>query len=173
MNLTDIPYVAQFRQGACGAAILEMLYGYYGLHVTQQEIFEKYASLELHGSGKYAISTDNIVEDARSRGFYAYWARANYEDTVKCIGVLRDMVRAQIPTIVCQKFTDEQPLLGHFRLILDVTPTSVVLHDPKQEIGGPRLEWSTEKFMDFWQPTGLNVTGGVYISISPYNIHTL
>ena len=33
------------------------------------------------------------------------------------------------------------------------------------EIGGAYQKWEAQKFMEFWQPTGQNVTGGIFVII--------
>ena len=104
--------------------------------------------------------------DARSKGFKTGWARANWSNPLDSISLLQLLTDAGIPVIVCQKFTEEQPLIGHFRIVLGVDKEKIYLHDPNPEIGGPNIEWAIEKFIDFWKPTGDNVTGGILIFVS-------
>lgn len=107
------------------------------------------------------------MQDSRKRGFISGWSRVNYlniEDSINLLKIL--VVDNKIPIIVCQKFTEEQPIIGHFRIVLGIDENFVYLHDPNSEIGGLKLKWSINKFMDFWQWTGDNVTGGVFCFIS-------
>ncbi len=165
MDLLSVPYKSQINNHACGAAALEMVYKFYGFNdVSQQEIVNQYQEFEPHGSGNLCITTDNLVEDARKRGFHSEWKRANLNLQVD--DLLTAWVNSRMPIIVCQKYTDEQPLLGHCRVFLGFDGQYVNFHDPCTETGGSNLRWPKDKFVDFWKATGKNVTGGVYVIIS-------
>ncbi len=167
MKILKVDYIPQININACGAAVLEMIYKYYDLQgLSQQDLMEKYKELEPHGSGNFMLSTDNLVLDARSKGLNAGWIRANWQDRIGSISLLRVLVDSGVPVIVCQKFTEGQPLIGHFRIVLGIDEEKVCLHDPSVETGGANIEWTVEKFMDFWKPTGQNVTGGILVFIS-------
>lgn len=162
----NVPFVSQISKNACGAAVLEMVYGYYGLkNISQKAIFDKYKRLEPHGSGNNIISTSNLVSDASGRGFLSFWAKVDYtskEDSRDLF--IRLVMNSKIPIIACQKFTDKEPLIGHFRIVVGVKDNIVYVHDPFL-MDGAFQEWDIDKFMDYWQPTGQNVTGGVFIVI--------
>lgn len=162
-----VPYVSQINENACGAAVLEMIYKYYGLdNISQEGIFNKYKKLEPHGSDNFILSTDSLVSDAQGRGFLSFWARTDYNDKENSSDLLRRLtIDSKIPVIVCQKFTDELPLIGHFRIVVGVRGNIVYLHDPHAKNGGAFKKWEINKFMEFWKPTGKNVTGGVFIVI--------
>src|SRR5665213_1946362 len=116
MKSNGIPYVAQISENACGAAALEMVYKYYGLQgISQDVLLSKYEELEPHGSGNFRMTTDSLVQDARARGFESGWARVNYARKNDAINLLIPLIATGIPIIVCKKFTDAQPQLGHFR----------------------------------------------------------
>ena len=168
MKLLKVPYIAQFNSNACGAAVLQMIYEYYGLQDVSQEIlFNTYQELEPRGSGNLRMTTDALVQDSRERGFNSGWSRVNYSSNEDSINLLKILVlKNKIPIIVCQKFTEDHPTIGHFRIVLGIDEGFVYLHDPNNEIGGPKLKWPINKFMDFWQWTGDNVTGGIFCYIS-------
>lgn len=169
MSPLPVPYIRQINQNACGAAALMMIYKYYGLEdVGQKDIYEKYAEKEPHGSGNFRIRTEHMVQDARDRNFEADWNCVNYVDSDESMDELRILIHEfKIPVIVCQKYTNREPLIGHFRVVLDMTETDVLLHDPDIIIGEASQKWPIEKFMQFWQRTGDNVVGGVMIAIRP------
>lgn len=167
MKKLEVPYISQIDINTCGAAALEMVYQYYGLQeFSQQELMDKYKELESHGSGNFQLTTDTLIFDARSKGFNAGWIRANWVNPTDSVSLLRMIINADIPPIVCQTFTNSQPLIGHFRVVLGIDESKVYLHDPNLEIGGENIEWSLEKFLYFWRQTGNNVTGGILIFIS-------
>lgn len=166
-----VPYISQINDNACGAAVLEMVYKCYGLEdILQEEIYEKYKKLEPHGTGNFRIDTNMLVSDALSRGFLSFWAKANYSNTKECFKLLKLLTQeSKIPVIVCQQFTKKQEHsgLGHFRLVVGVSTKDNVIyvHDPHKELGGEYQEWELDKFVDYWQPTGENVTGGIFVVI--------
>lgn len=162
-----VPYAAQLNRNACGAAVLEMVYNYYGMKdIFQEKLYEKYQELEPYGSGNYRLSTDNLVLDARNKGFISFWGRADYTNLENAVSLLQTFVKdLRVPVIVCQKFTTEQPLIGHFRVVLMADKDLIYFHDPNPDIGGASQKWPTRKFMEFWQPTGDNVTGGIFVII--------
>lgn len=163
----NVPYIPQINNNACGAAVLEMVYRYYRLKdVSQSNLYDTYRVLEPHGSGNLRFDTDSLVADASGRGFLASWKRARYEDKKSVINLFKELVQKnKLPIIVCQKFTDEQPLIGHFRVVVGISREKVYVHDPHVTLGGAYQEWPVEKFIDFWKPTGQNVTGGIYVVI--------
>jgi predicted double-glycine peptidase len=163
MKLT-VPYIAQINVNACGAAALAMMYGYHGVSsVTQEELMEKYRELEPHGSGNFRLSTNSLVRDAQDRGLAAGWNRANWRDAGEAAALLQSALDAGIPLIVCQIFTESEPLIGHFRVVTGMEDGYVYLHDPHPVLGGENLKWPIEMFLRFWRATGENVTGGVSI----------
>jgi len=85
-----VPYIPQINENACGAAVLEMVYKYYGLeNISQDEIFNKYKEFEPYGSGNIRLSTDNLVSDALGRGFLSFWARGDYNNKENSINLLK------------------------------------------------------------------------------------
>lgn len=166
-TLLSVPYAPQINENACGAAVLEMVYRYYGLKdASQSGLYDKYKVLEPHGSGNFRFDTDSLVVDALGRGFLASWERAQYEDKKSVIDLFKELVQKnKVPIIVCQKFTDTQPLIGHFRVVVGISGEKIYVHDPHVTLGGAYQEWPIEKFIDFWKPTGKNVTGGIYVVI--------
>jgi uncharacterized protein YvpB len=167
MKSIKVPYVHQININACGAAVLEMVYRYYGRdNFSQEELMTKYQELEPHGSGNFRLNTNSLAVDAREQGFNAGIGRAIYQSVPDVIALLKLMLDSGIPLIVCQRFTDEQPLIGHFRIVVGLDEEYVYLHDPSVEIGGENLKWQINKFVDFWQETGNNVTGGIFVFIT-------
>lgn len=162
-----VPYIPQINENACGAAVLEMIYKHYGLNnISQLEIMNKYQENEPHNSGNLRITSDNIVADALSRGFLSFWARADYRNRKSVINLFKILTqKSQIPTIVCQKFSDNQPQIGHFRIVVGLEDDNFLIHDPNTSFGGANQKWGIDKFLDYWQPTGLNVTGGIFVII--------
>jgi len=166
MKSLKVPYIKQINENACGAAALEMVYSYYNYkNFSQKDLMIKHQELEPHGSGNFRLSTDNLVLNARQNGFNTILARAIWRSIPEVIALIEFAVDSGVPLIVCQKFTVEQPLIGHFRIVVGIDNDSIYLHDPSIDSGGENLKWPIDKFIDFWKPTGDNVTGGIFIFI--------
>ena len=168
--MLNVPYVSQINEHACGAAALEMVYRYYRSgaedHFSQTALFTEHAEFEPHGSGARRITTDNIVAAARKRELFAGWGRVS-TDRVERLEQLRFfLLKEKVPLIACQQFSEGEPLLGHFRVLLAADENRAFLHDPHPKRGGPSLEWKMNKLTKFWRHSGQNVTGGVAIWIA-------
>lgn len=165
----DVPFYKQIDDNACGAAVLEMVYKFWNLVLppSQQDIMETYKELEPHGSGNFRITSDNIVLDAKKRGFESFWEKVPYNNKEATTKIIKGILKQGVPIIVCQQFTKKDSQTGHFRIIIGFTKNKFILHDPHPDIGSENLEWPAETLLDYWQPTGENVTGGVLIIIKP------
>lgn len=164
--MIKVPYFLQLHQNSCGAATLQMVYKYYGLeNIKQRDIFDRYKKLEPNGSGNFYITNEDMVLDARERGLSAELAQTDYSSEEGVLS-LKEFIERGIPIIVCQQYTREQPDIGHFRVVLDIDDNYVYFHDPASGTGGNELKWSYEEFLNYWQPSGQNVKGGIFILIS-------
>lgn len=165
MEPLPVFYRQQFNDHACGAAALEMLCKYYGRATafSQKSVFKRLSHLEPHGSGNYRISSDDLMEAARRRGLHAGWGRVSMDAAERLQQLDYFLEQERVPLIACQKYTDDLPDLGHFRVMLAFDDKSITVHDPCPKFGGASKQWDMEKFIDYWKYTGLNVTGGVAI----------
>jgi ABC-type bacteriocin/lantibiotic exporter with double-glycine peptidase domain len=166
MVLLDVPHRKQINATSCGAAALEMVYKFYRpskLSVFDQaKVYRKAAHLEPHGSGNYQMSSAAIVSAAQGRGLKAGLARFPNDKTAM-LKEFRGQLEAGSPVIVCQQFSKEQPLLGHFRVVVGLDGETLKVHDPHLDHGP--VDWSADDFLAAWQATSLNVTGLVAILI--------
>jgi ABC-type bacteriocin/lantibiotic exporter with double-glycine peptidase domain len=164
----------QFHENACGAAVLEMTLKYFGRNVafSQKSTFKRLGSPEPHRSGNYRISSDDLMELASRRGLCTGWGRVS-RHREELIGQLDYfLVRERIPLIACQRYTPEMPLLGHFRVIVAFDRDTVTFHDPCKKTGGPARRLSMNEFVENWQRTGENVTGGVAVWMADRSLQT-
>lgn len=163
----SVPFVQQSHINSCGAAALEMIYRYYGIkNVDQMDIFNRHKKPNPVSTSDFYIETDDLINDSQQRGFNnARWERIDINNRDLTTGILSRFIKKGIPTIACQQFTEERPDIGHFRVILKANPDCILVHDPHFQYGGKKVKWTIEKFINFWRPTGNNVTGGVLIII--------
>jgi predicted double-glycine peptidase len=161
-----VQYIRQTNDWSCGPACLEMVYRFYGLTgVSQRHIYDQLKTTDPHKGGKFQVTTDGMVADAVARGFAARWLRINLSSTNEMEAQLSEFLQRGIPLIACQRFSNEKPLQGHYRIITDLDDTSIYAHDPLVRGGGAHQRKDISAFLEFWKRTGVNVTGGVAIEI--------
>ncbi len=165
MTILQVPYREQFLPEACGAAAFEMVFRHFrSSSFSQRKFYNKYA--QPHGSGNYRITSKDIVAEATNTNFNADWGRMNPDPAEMARQIGHFVCTEHIPIIACQKYTDQEPHLGHFRVIIGIDGDQVTLHDPCKRTGGKGVQWPISKLRDYWKPTGENVTGGVTIWIA-------
>lgn len=160
----NVPFVRQIEEHSCGAAALEMVYRYCG-HTTikQAKIFRKAVELEPHATGNFRMSNGSLIKDALDRNLYAcpqVFDVSSAQAAYRGLGWF--LVQNRVPVIACQQLSLQEPLLGHYRVIVGLAAHGVILHDPKSQNGSEKWDW--DNFIGHWQGTGKNVvTGGAVI----------
>lgn len=167
MSALSVPFKKQISIDACSVAAFEMVYRYFHPSAlskfSQQKTFRMLTEKEPHGSGNLRVSSDKLTTYARQRNFKSGWGRVSRDQAEAITQLNYFLETSKIPVIACQRYTDEWPLIGHFRVIFGIEGSDVLLHDPAF---GPDQRWPIEKMLDYWRPTGENVTGGVVIWIA-------
>jgi ABC-type bacteriocin/lantibiotic exporter with double-glycine peptidase domain len=166
MSKLAVPFIRQTNEWSCGAACLEMIYRFYGeTGISQRNIYDALKSKDPHKGGKLQITTDAMVAHANGRGYDARWFRVNLNSGADVEAQISGYLDRDIPLIACQSMADK-PLLGHFRIITGKDDTAVLIHDPDPKTGGAFQRRDIQRLIALWQPTGVNVTGGVAIVIT-------
>jgi len=156
-----VPYVEQNNENSCGPAALEMVFKFYGININQNDIFEQYKKPNPDLKDNYYITTDDLVNFAKNNGFNeSFWKKTDLTEK-EINNLINGFIEKRIPIIACQQFTKEIPS-GHFRVVTGIFKNKIYFHDPYD---GPRKNWTMNKFIDYWMPSGKTVTGGVYIII--------
>lgn len=107
------------------------------------DIWQQQRSIRPNNQEEF-ILTDNLIKDALSNGFDAYVKRINLNNQREVFQTLLDLKKKNIPVIVCNQFTEEQPTIGHFRIITNIDKKSIYLHDTDPSIGGKNIRWVGE-----------------------------
>ncbi len=170
MTVLEVPYKTQFSAGACGLAAFEMVLRYFrpsrATQFSQRKMFKKLAKTEPHGSGNYSVLANDILKLALGRNLHAGIGEISTDPMEIGEQLEYFIVRNNVPVIACQRYSDDQPMLGHYRVIYGLHEGGVLLHDPCPNNGGKGLSWSIDKVHDYWRKTGQNVVGGVAIWLS-------
>ncbi|MGB8275701.1 MAG: papain-like cysteine protease family protein [Alphaproteobacteria bacterium] len=179
MQPLPVSFFEQIKDGACGAAAFEMVFRYYrpsrSLNFSQMKLFKKQREREPHGSGSYRITTEELVTVAQNKRFHAGWGRVSPDAVILAQQVRHFVETEQVPLIACQRYTDAEYTIGHFRVITGIDDKAIQFHDPCPKTGGESIVWPLNRFIDHWKQTGQNVTGGVaiWIAKSPFKNNPL
>jgi ABC-type bacteriocin/lantibiotic exporter with double-glycine peptidase domain len=159
MSFLQIPYVQQVGETHCGVACLEMVYKYFGIVDRKQEdIWERRKTKRPDGTNFFML-TKSMVEDLIDHDLQILWGHMCLEEE-KCRESLEEVFRKRLPLIACKQW-DKNPLYGHFVVLIGLEKDEVMYLDP--EIGPTRQRKKISDFINEWQKTGKEVTGGVFI----------
>lgn len=113
--------IKPFKQSPsfCGPACLKMIFGYYGVNVTEKAIGMVAKTTLEHGTGK-----KGIFKAAKHFGF-----TASVKDNTT-IDDLKSFSNKKLGVIVDYYKVDSEPD-SHYAVLLDVTKTHVVILDPE------------------------------------------
>jgi hypothetical protein len=167
MTTLPVPFRPQKFKYSCAAASLEMAALRYepdeNTESWQKDMMEKLSGPVPDGSDDEGISGDKIIAKAEELGFHAGGGRVSPDPDEMIRQVTLCIAEYGMPLIAYQRLTDEEPRVGHCRVIFGVCENGVMQHDPHTDKGGPNLKWNWSQLRDFWLRTGDNVTGGVAI----------
>jgi hypothetical protein len=166
MKTLPVPFRLQKSEYSCAAASLEMAAARYkpneNTETLQEDIVKELSEPVPDGTDNAGIPGNKLIAKARQLGFRADGGRVSPDLDQMIEQVTRCITEYGMPLIAYQRLTNEEPLIGHCRVIFGVSENGVILHDPHPE-GGPNLNWDWSKLRDFWLRTGKNVTGGVAV----------
>jgi predicted double-glycine peptidase len=167
-----VPYEEQSHLWSCGPAALNMVYRYYGTaNVGQSHLYKKLrkkdcsSEKKIRRSSAWCVYTEDLIDDAKERGFSAKYDVFDVNDARKMKSQLLRHLRRGVPIIACQRYTADERYIGHYRVIVAVTEKAVIVHDPCRKIGGPSQSWPLDPFMSYWRRSGPNTRGGVGILV--------
>ncbi|WP_435020428.1 cysteine peptidase family C39 domain-containing protein [Tundrisphaera sp. TA3] len=140
---SPIPFARQEADWWCGAAALAMVYGSFGMHLSQQAIWDG-LSCDGH-AGRSGVDTHRLGHDAIGRGLTAEVLQAADPWTVllRChdAGV----------RVILNHPLGPRSSRRHFSAVGAIEADAILLHDPM--LDGPNLLPRAE-FLDLWAWTG-------------------
>ena len=141
----------------CGAAALCMVYRSLGIGGTQQELWERIARRDRHGTR--AARTHLLAHDALKHGLSALIVQAS--DPWR---VLRQCAAARICVILNHRLKTDSPL-GHYTVLLGLEDRHVILHDPQF---GPQRRLDRDQLLRLWLPLpqGSEIPGNTLVAFS-------
>lgn len=124
-----------FRQtpGLCGPASLKMVFDYYGVSISEDEIAKVAGASKEKGTSKAGL-----IKAAKHFGFKVF------SKELSSFNDLRYFLKRKIPVIVDWFSEDE----GHYSVVVDIDKKNIVLMDPS--LKGGKRKFSTEKFLRVW-----------------------
>ena len=102
-------------------------------------MFQKLVRPAAADPNKSKINTDDIVTTATNRNLYAGWGRVSMEPEERLEQMLYFLNTEAVPIIACQRFCDDEPEFGHFRVLLAADADVVTDASPKATLGA---SWS-------------------------------
>ncbi|MDI6654774.1 MAG: papain-like cysteine protease family protein [Candidatus Hydrothermarchaeota archaeon] len=109
--MIGVKYFKQLKPGMCGAAALQMIYDYYGNSIDQNNIWNS-IKVPRRSGGEYTTSA-KLALHAINLGYPTILVRGD-------LTTLQTLLLQDIPPIVCQQLSENNPLKGHFRVILGI-----------------------------------------------------
>lgn len=138
----DVPVVRQAAMEDCGAAALAMIFRYWQVPVTGDDI----AASGLIVAGRGASARD-LRDLARKNGLHSFLFHGQWED-------LQNEIAAGRPVIVGLVKRTSSGIVTHYEVAVAVHPERklVVTHDPaqgpqKNSFGGFRQEWDPAGYL--------------------------
>lgn len=122
-DTNQIQYIRQRTGYYCGPASLEMAFGFFRKHATQDHLARRAKTTKARGT-----TTKAMINVARKAGFHVY---ANDRSTIE---ELQFFLRRGFPVII--DFIEPSSDEGHYALVAGMEKGKIVLHDP----------WNGDKF---------------------------
>lgn len=143
---------------SCGAAALCMVYRSLGLDCTQRAIWPAVA--RPGADGQHRASTHLLGRDAMSRGFSALVMRARHPWR------LLELCLSYGLRVILNHRPYPGAVIGHFSVLLDLTPAHIVVHDPAL---GPDRRHDRADFLKLWRKSWpwSEVAGNTLAAIGP------
>lgn len=161
--ILKVPHIKQTNETSCGAAVLSMVYKYYGLdNQTEKIIWNRLKKPRELNPDKEIIYTNDLFNDIKSNGFHHIKGQAVWDDKNKLLNLLKEFLRIKAPLIVCQRWREDQPY-GHFKIVVGLEDESVILNDPESDEN--IIKVSLDRFIADWQKYSQEVIGGEFIAV--------
>lgn len=164
MKTLKVPFIRQ-KPNHCGAAVLEMVYKYYGItDVTQIEIFQHRSVIDPE-TNTSLIWSPQMKEDAIQRNFRVLSGGFTFENHKDYIDTMNLFLSLGLPPIVCQRWEHDESL-GHFKIVVGLNTSHVIVHnsDNKAKEYIPH-----DEFHRLWTSNGKTVSGNFMMVIAPRN----
>ncbi len=136
--MINVPYFEQETPFTCGPAALNMLFLFYGLKKTEEEL-----AVRLHTNTDNGTLQRDMIRVAREESFYVF---ENDNSSMVEIGGL---LKQRVPVIV--HFIEPSENDSHYAVVVQVDSTHLMLNDPwngekiTMEISDFMKRWSSEK----------------------------
>ena len=162
--LLKVPHIHQDHHSSCGVTTLLMQYQYLGVDKkgeTQTTLWNKLKEPALIDKGEYTPIM-NSAKDAENRGLMVIIGRTflNHQDSA--LQPIEEFLKNGIAVEVQQQ-SQVNKKFGHAKLVIGITQTDIIVNDPFYKKGARKI--NKEKFLQMWQRTSPEMTGGVLIAI--------
>ncbi len=135
--MINVPYFKQQTPFSCGPATLKMVFLFYGLERTEEEL-----AVRLRTNKHVGTLHSDMIRVAREEGFYVF------ENEDSSVVETAGLLKTHTPVIV--HFTEPSENDNHYAVVVQVENTHLVFNDPwngektTMEINDFITRWSSE-----------------------------
>ncbi len=130
----EIPFFRQSTDSDCGPAVVRMVLAYHGESASEEDLRK-----ELDTNPETGSHNDDLVRALTARGYSVV------SDEHGTLEEVAQYLSDGVPVIVDYHEPDENE--GHYAVVTDVTPKSIVFNDPEH---GPGFTLGREDFLTRW-----------------------
>lgn len=134
--MLSVPLFKQSTDYTCGPTVLRMIFAYYGIKRSEEELANRMKTNEREGT-----KNEQLEDESRREGLFVYAKNGGTIEEVQ------KYVRKSVPVIV--NFIEEGGE-GHYAVVVDIGDKHLVLNDPYYEkqktllISDFLLNWRSE-----------------------------
>jgi predicted double-glycine peptidase len=132
--MINVPYLEQKTPFSCGPATLNMVFRFYGIEKTEEEL-----TIRLRTNKHIGTLHSDMVRVAREEGFYVF------ENEESSIVEIEGLLKMRIPVIV--HFTEPSENDNHYAVVVQVDDTHLVFNDPWN---GEKTTLEIDDFVSRW-----------------------
>jgi predicted double-glycine peptidase len=132
--MMNIPYLEQGTPYSCGPAALSMVFLFYGINKTEEELSER-----LRTNKHVGTLHSDLIRVAREEGFYVF------ENEDSSIVEIDGLLKLRIPVIV--HFAEPSENDNHYAVVVKVDDTHLMLND---SWNGEKVMMEIDDFVERW-----------------------
>lgn len=132
--MMNIPYLKQSTPFSCGPATLNMVFRFYGVEKSEEEL-----AVRLRTNKHVGTLHSDMVRVAREEGFFVF------ENEESSIVEIEGLLKLRVPVIV--HFTEPSENDHHYAVVVRADDTHLILNDPWN---GEKTTMEIHDFVNRW-----------------------
>jgi ABC-type bacteriocin/lantibiotic exporter with double-glycine peptidase domain len=132
--MIHVPYKKQKTAYTCGPASLKMMFLFYGISLTEEDL-----TVRLKTNADIGTRHSDMIRVAREEGFYVF------ENDRSSIVEIGGLIKTRTPVIV--HFVEPSEDDNHYAVVVKIDDIRLVLNDPWN---GERITMAVDEFITRW-----------------------